>query len=140
MASQVFNIYKALASWAGSDIRAILCMSNTTADTEKDADTISGITTLDESDATGYARVALTGEASNIDDTNDRAEMDANDVVFSGLSGNATRDYQGVLLYRHVTNDTDSVPVVFVEFSSTVTKNATSVTIPWNAEGIIQAT
>ena len=43
------------------DIRAILVMTNTTCDTEIDAITyVDDYTTLDESDATGYSRQALT--------------------------------------------------------------------------------
>lgn len=121
------------------DLRAILVMTNTTCDTEIDAITyVDDYTTLDECDATGYARVALTGEATSQDDVNDRAELDANDAVFSGLSGDATRDAQGVLLYDHVTTDADSPAVCFVDFASDITSAATQVTIPWDAEGILQ--
>jgi hypothetical protein len=121
------------------DIRAILVMTNTTCDTEIDAITyVDDYTTLDEADATGYARVALAGEATSQDDANDRAEFDANDAVFSGLSGDATRDYQGVLLYDHVTNDADSPVVAFIDFTADITSAATQVTIPWDAEGILQ--
>lgn len=145
MASVVFNIAKGgLCSgsidWDTNTIKAILCMTNTTADTEIDVDTVGGLTTLDESDATGYARVTLTNAAVNVDDANDRAELDGDDVVFSGLSGDATRDYQGVLLYKHVTNDADSIPIAFIDFSDDITSAATSVTVPWDAQGIIQLT
>jgi hypothetical protein len=143
MASVVFNIAKAglingTIDLNTDDIRIALLMTNTTADTEVDADTISAITTLDECDATGAARVALTGEAVNLDDPNDRAEFDANDASFTSLGGNATRDYQGVLVYKHITNDTDAIPICFVDFSADVPKAATQVDIPWNAEGILQ--
>ena len=122
----------------GADIRVALLMTNTTADTEADVDLMNAFSILDECDATGYARQALSSEAVNIDDTNDRAEFDATDVTFSGLSGNATRAIQGALIYKHVTNDTDSVPVAFIDFASDIPSTATSVTIPWNAEGILQ--
>ena len=115
-------------------------MTNTTADTEEDTALMNAFTTIDECDATGYARVALTGEAVTADNTNDRAEFDADDASFTGLSGDATRDIQGVLVYKHVTNDTDSIPICFVDFSADVTKFATQIDIPWNAEGILQLT
>jgi len=145
MASVVYNEFKR-ANAAGEidlnadDIRAILVMTNTTADTENDAKVYVGdLTTLDESDATGYARQALTTEAVNKDDANDRAEFDADDVSFSGMSGDATRDYQGVVLYKHVTNDADSPLIAFIEFSNQpLSKSATTVSVPWNAEGILQ--
>jgi len=145
MASVVYNEFKR-ANAAGEidlnadDIRAILVMTNTTADTENDAKVYVGdLTTLDESDATGYARQALATEAVNKDDANDRAEFDADDVSFSGMSGDATRDYQGVVLYKHVTNDADSPLIAFIEFSNQpLSKSATTVSVPWNAEGILQ--
>lgn len=143
MASVVFNKAKqglmdGTIDLNTHDIRSALCSTNTTADTDIDADTISAIGTLDEFDATGYARIALTGEAVNVDDTNDRAEFDANDLSFTGLSGDGTRPVQGVLLYKHVTNDTDAVPICFVDFASDIPETATQIDIPWDAEGILQ--
>ena len=49
--------------WDASDIRVLLAMTNTTADTDQDALTLSGITTMDEYDGTGYSRHALAAEA-----------------------------------------------------------------------------
>src|SRR3990167_9268304 len=92
------------------DIRVALLMTNTTADTEQDVDLMNGFTTLDECNSTGYARVALASEAVNIDDTNNRAEFDAANSSFAGLGGDAVRAIQGALIYRHITDDTDSVP------------------------------
>jgi hypothetical protein len=120
------------------DIRVALLMTNTTADTEADVDLMNAFGTLDECDSTGYARVALASEAVNIDDTNDRAEFDANDSSFTGLGGDATRAIQGALVYKHVTNDTDSIPIAFIDFTTDIPVTATQVDIPWDAEGIIQ--
>lgn len=121
------------------DIRAALLMTNTTADTEVDAmNFIASYTTLDECDATGYARVALTGEAVNTDDANNRSEFDANDASFTGLGGDATRAVQGVLIFKFVTNDADSIPIAFIDFASDIPATATQIDIPWNAEGILQ--
>ncbi|MAH47134.1 hypothetical protein CMI37_15005 [Candidatus Pacearchaeota archaeon] len=145
MASVVYTEFKRANAAAeidlnADDIRVALLMTNTTADTEEDTALMNAFTTIDECDATGYARVALTGEAVTADNTNDRAEFDADDASFTGLSGDATRDIQGVLVYKHVTNDTDSIPICFVDFSADVTKFATQIDIPWNAEGILQLT
>lgn len=120
------------------DIRVALLMTNTTADTENDTALMNGFTTLDECDSTSYARVALTTEAVNTDNTNNRAEFDADDASFTGLGGDATRAVQGALIYRHVTNDTDSVPIAFIDFTSDIPATATQIDIPWDAEGIIQ--
>lgn len=148
MASAVPNSTKALLmkaaldlDTAGDDIRARLVMTNTTCDTEIDAiNTLSNYTTIDPADATGYADIALTGEVVNTDDTNDRAEFDdTGNLSFTGLGGDATRAYQGVLLYKYVdgTNAND-IPVCYVDFTATIPATATQVDVTWNAEGILQ--
>jgi hypothetical protein len=121
-----------------NDIEAALCMTNTTADTEIDVNTVGTITTLDECDSGGYARLDLADEAVTADDTNDRAEFDATDLSFTSLGGDATRAIQGVLLYKKVTNDTDNIPIAFIDFASDVPTTATQIDIPWSSEGIIQ--
>src|SRR3990167_509352 len=146
MASVVYNEFKlrsAVAYMSGKDIRARLVMTNTTCDTQNDGIAkLSDFTTIDPCDATGYADVALIGEATSKDDAGDRGEIDANDVSFAGLGGGAPRGYQGVLLYEFVdgTNAND-IPVAFIEFSNQpLSSGATQVDIPWDAEGIIQYT
>lgn len=122
------------------DIRIALLMTNTTADTETDGIVnLSDFTTLDEADATGYARQALASEAVNTDNTNDRAEFDAADDSFTGLGGDASRNYQGLLLYKHVdgTNAND-IAIAYIPFSSALNSTATQVDIPFDAEGILQ--
>lgn len=124
--------------WAtASDPRARLLMTNTTADTENNKATISAYTTQDSFDGSGASSVALTTEAVNVDAANNRIEIDADDVAFGAL-GNGTRQIQGVLLYFHVTNDADSIPAFFIQFSSNINPGGATVTVVWNAEGIVQ--
>lgn len=145
MASAIPNSALALLISGGidlnsDDIRARLCMTNTTCDTEVDAITnLSDYTLIDVADATGYADVALTSEAVAADDANNRAEFDAADISFTGLSGDATRAYQGVLLYKYVdgTNAND-IPLCFIDFTADIPATATQVDIPWDAQGILQ--
>jgi hypothetical protein len=122
------------------DIRARLCMTNTTCDTEVDAiNDLADYTTIDIADATDYADVALADEAVAADDGNNRAEFDATNISFTGLGGDATRAYQGVLLYKYVdgTNAND-LPLAFIDFSADIPATATQVDVPWDAEGILQ--
>jgi len=145
MASRIYNeALRAIAAGEidlnAADIRAKLLMSNTTADTENDGVVeVADITTLDVCDAAGYADIDMAGLAVNVDDPNDRAEFDANDLVFSGLGGDATRNAVGVLLYVYIdgTAANDKV-LAFIEFTSAISNAATQVTVPWSAEGIIQ--
>jgi len=143
MASKVYN--KALARMldaflvSSRDVRAILVMTNTTVDTEVDAiDYISDFTTLDEMDGSNYARAALANEAAAEDDVNDRGEFDADNITWTSL-GAGTRNIQGVLLYEHVTNDADSEPICFIEFTSSVAADGSDFQIQWDDEGILRA-
>lgn len=143
MASVIYNaalaaVAKAVIDLDHSDIRAILVMTNTTADTDNDAKVYVGdLTTLDECDATGYARIKLTNKAVTVNDGSNLAFFDADDLSFTGLGGNATRDIQGVLLYKHVSSDADSPILCFIDFVSDVAKESVSITVPWNAAGIL---
>lgn len=144
MPSVVYNEFKRASAngeiaLSTDDIRCALLMNTTTADTENDGiTTVNGFTTLGECDSTGYSRQALASEAVNKDDANDRAEFDAVDASFTGLGGDASNDIQGALIYKHVTDDTDSIPICFVDFTADLPATATQMDVPWNAEGILQ--
>jgi hypothetical protein len=145
MASVIYNeTLRAVAAGEydlnAADIRARLVMSNTTCDTENDAVIqLVDFTTIDIADATGYADIDMAGLAVNKDDPNDRAEFDANDLVFSGLSGDATRNYVGVLLYIYVDGTlANDLALAYIEFTAPIPAAATQVTVPWDAQGIIQ--
>lgn len=121
------------------DIRGILVMTNTTADTEEDAATIDGFTTLDEHDGANYARPVLDSEAVNEDTANDRAEFDATDETIANL-GAGTRAIQALVIYKHVSDDTDSIPLFYIDTPAFPNSNGGNYTFQWNAEGIAQLT
>jgi hypothetical protein len=121
------------------DIRVMLVMTNTTADTEEDKTTISGFTTLDEMDGAGYARQALANEAVAADNPNNRGEFDADNVNIANVSA-GTRQVAGVVVFRHVTNDADSVPICYIDDDCPFDANGGDIDITWNAEGILQLT
>ena len=113
MASVVYNQFKKYIADGTIDldtnnIWAALVMTNTTVDTQNDGiEHIDDFTTLDECDGANYVRKALASKAVNLDDGNDRAEFDADNVTWSAL-GNGTRAVQGVLIYVDTDNDGDS--------------------------------
>jgi hypothetical protein len=122
----------------GDTIKAALLMTNTTADSENAGiANVDDFGTLDECDSAGYTRKTLGNPAVNIDTGNARIELDADDVTWTALAA-CTRDVQGVLIYKHVSDDSDSIPILFVDFASDLTPDGSDVTIPWNAEGIAQ--
>lgn len=126
--------------WVNDDIRVALVMSNTTADTEDDKTLMNAFTTLDEMDGAGYARGALANEAWAKDVANNRSEFDADDLVFTSVSA-GTRQVVGALLYKHVTNDTDSIPLAYINGTGfPFDPGGGNITFQWNAEGIVQHT
>lgn len=126
--------------WSGEidlntdDIRVMLLMTNTTADTETTKEFISQFTTLDEFDGAGYARVAMTTEAVNQDTPNARAEFDADNTAFAALT-TGTRQIDAGIIFKFVTNDADSIPIFLLQFTN-FNPGGGVVTLEWNAEGI----
>ena len=145
MASFVYTpaktkVLNADLDFATQDFRIILCMTNTTADTDQDAEFVASIGTLDEYDGAAYSRKTLAGEAVNEDLANNRAEFDANDIQWAAL-GAGTRQAAGMILYRFVTNDADSPVVAWIDTGGfPFSGNGGNVDVAWNAEGILQAT
>ena len=124
-------------------IKARLVMTNTTCDTEIDAiANLTSYTTIDVSDASGYADVSLTTPTITEDDSGDKAYFNAvADIVFAALGGNATRDYQGVLIYKYVAGgDANCLPICFINFTSNILKTATQVTVPVSTTNILNIT
>lgn len=145
MASFVYNRAKAKflsgdIDWNTHDMRALLVMTNTTADTEDDTEFIGGLVTLDEMDGANYVRKSLASEAVNFDAANNRGEADADDVTWAAL-GAGTRSIAGVVIFRFVTNDADSPLVAYIDSGGfPIAANGGDLTIQWNVEGILQAT
>lgn len=123
--------------FVNDDLRALLVMTGTTADTEEDVEFLADFTTLDECDETpNYARQVLGSKVVNDDLPNDRAEFDAANTVFGSL-GAATRQNQAGIIYKHVGADSINEPLFYIDqggfpFDGT----GTDVTFQWNAEGI----
>lgn len=125
---------------APDDIRCLLVMTNTTADTDQDAEFVASIGTLDEMDGANYVRKALAGEAVSQDDPNNRGEFDASDVTWTALGAGA-RSVAGLVIFQFVTNDADSPVLAYVDTGGfPYVANGADLTITWNAEGLIQTT
>lgn len=125
--------------WDTHDIRMALVMTNTTADTETDKALMNAFSTLDEFDGSGYTREVFTNEAVNQDTPNNRSELDADDATFGAL-GSGTRSIQGAIIYKHVTNDGDSIPIAYIDLTPAFNPGGGTVTVSWDAQGIIQFT
>lgn len=127
-------------SMATADMRVLLVLNTTTADTDQDAAFLVDVTTMAEVSDGSYSRKALTTEAVNTDNPNNRAEFDADDVSWTSLTTGGT--VQAVVLYRHVDGTAaNDMIVAFIDtggFPVSITGGTLSIT--WNVEGIVQAT
>ena len=123
-------------------IKIALLTTDTTADTEANAQTLSGFTTLGEfsTSGTNYARATLSSIDSRVDTGNNRYEFDAGNVTFSSLSASdPAKDIQGCRVLKHVDGtDANDIPIAFVDFASDLTPDGSNVTITWDDEGILQ--
>ena len=125
---------------SSDDIRIMLVMTNSTADTDQDVDFIDQIGTLDEMDDVSYVRKALASEATAVDNPNNRAEFTSDPVTWAAL-GAGTRNVLGAVIFKFVTNDADSILLAYIDtggfpFAAT----GADVTITPNAEGFLQIT
>lgn len=125
-----------------ADVRALLAMTNTTADTEKDVATISAFTLLDDFDGSGYTAggIALTGETVVEDFASNRAYFDATDISWATL-GAGTRQAQGLVVYLWQGTLGTSWPLCWMDTGGfPFTASGANVNVTWNAAGIYQLT
>ena len=145
--SHAFTPWKTLIAQGGvnhatTDFRAMLVMSNTTADTEVDAQNPGDLTTLDEYNGSGYARATLTGEAVNEDLPNNRAEFTSNAWNFGSTVGAGTRQAVGLIVYKFVDGTAaNDVLAYFIDSGGFPFNGAGGpIDVTPNAEGIAQIT
>lgn len=135
------KLAKADIDFDSADIRAILVMTNTTADTDQDAATISAIGTLDEYDGSGYSRPDLGASTITQDDTNNRSEIDYPDFTFGATVGAGTRSAAGMVIYVEVGADSADLPVAYIDTGGfPFAGNGGAINVTVNAEGLIQVT
>jgi len=133
------KVFKGDLDFDTADVRVLIVMSNTTADTEMDAANIAAFTTLDEYDGTGYTRADLTTPAVASDTTNDRVEVDYDDFTFGATVGAGARQGVGLVIYVRVDGTTaNDYPVAFIDSASNPfqgTGGPLNVTV--NAQGLL---
>lgn len=124
-----------------ADVRVALVMTNTTADTEQDAENVADLTTLDEMDGANYTRASAATETVTEDAANNRAEFTFDPVVFTAL-GNGTRQLEGILLIEFVDGTAaNDLLLAFIDPTGwPINPGGADLTITPNAEGVLQAT
>lgn len=140
MAATTFVFNKAKADLLKGDIdlvnddmRMLILGPSNDATSNKDAAALDDLT-LDEPTDSNYARQSLSSQTVTQDDSNNRAEWDFADVTFGSNSGGD--DYEALLVYKHVTDDTDSIPVAFFDNFST-TPGGADLNIVIGADGFL---
>jgi hypothetical protein len=139
----VFNVAKGKIGYylglpAASD--AIRCLLLKSTGLEADAtladyDTVAALLAAanDECDFTNYARQALSTVSWTVDDVNDRADGDADDISFA-TAGGATNNTIGklVIYYDPDGTDTDAnnVPLTAHDYDETTTGSTLNITLP----------
>lgn len=128
--------------YANDDIRVALYDDTTAYSPDPDtvefvADLLDGGTTAAEYSDTNYSRQSLANQTTSQDDTNDRSVWDADDVTFASLGSSNGDTIQGVVIFKQVTDDTDS-PILRViddseEADLPLATNGSDVTIEWAA-------
>lgn len=145
MASQVYNegkrgLLAGEIDLNADDIRIALVMANSTAGSQNDGIVnLDDFTTLDRCDSTGYSDAQLANETVTKDDPSDEARFDADDVTFTALNSDASRNIIGVLVYKFVTNDADSVVICFLEYATAKTADDSDFVVKFHADGILKA-
>lgn len=132
-AGKRYGLDDLLAYASGSPAQLILMLVKDTYVFDADQDFIDDGTADDavshEITVSGYTRQALATVTVTIDDTNDVAYLDADDVVFAGLAAGQT--IGGAVLFLDLGADGASVPIAFYDLEDTGT-DGTDVTITWN--------
>ena len=142
MANALYNIACKKAVDAGlnlssADVRVLLLKSSYTYDS--DDQFVDDLTPgSNEITVSGYSRQALGSQTTTQDNTNNRAEADAADPVFSALASGET--IAAAVYYVFVSDDTDSWLIGYVDTGGfPIATNGGDVTIQHNAEGYLQA-
>lgn len=135
-----YKIARGELAWHVAPLRALAVMTNTTADTDRDAATLSQITTLDEFDGSGYSRDTDIGPGVSQDDPNNRAEFTITPINFGSTVAAGSRQIAGVVIYFHVTGlPADDWPIFYIDSGGfPVTPGGGSLTVTPNAEGLAQ--
>lgn len=147
MANFVYNKFKercasAGVNWASATVRVMLERSTSTYTPNKDHNFVSDLTNFVEVSVASYSRKSLANKAVNQDQTNDRAELDCDDVAFGALeSGQIVK---GMVVYVQVGGD-DTTPNddILVGYWDTMTGlplvlNGGAVNITIDTEGLVQ--
>jgi len=85
----------------------------------------------------GGTEAALASKAVAADDTNDRAEFDAQDLTYSNIGNGSNDTFDQIIIYKDTATASTSSLIAHATVNSTTT-NGSSITLQWDAQGILQ--
>lgn len=121
------------------DIRCLLLKETDAAGQDRSHATLAAVLAAGlnaEADATNYAREALATKVVTKDDINHRAEYSFDDVVFTALGGTLDNTIVAVVLFLHITDDANSIPLSFHDIADTAT-DGTDFTLQVGTDGAV---
>ena len=122
------------------DVRVLLVMTNSTADTDQDTEFIGGIGTLDEYDGANYVRKNVANQTVTQDNANNRSEFSFDAFTWTAL-GAGTRQALGAVIFGFVTNDADSFLIAYIDSGGfPFAGNGGDAVYTPDAQGVIQWT
>jgi hypothetical protein len=124
MANRTYNVFKrnlaqGLEDLEAGDYRALLLVS--TVDDDPDYTTVAAAVAANTEASDGsYARQTVDNPVVSVEHANDRAVISVDDIDFGALDNETPT---AVLIYRHVTTDSDSIPCIIVTGGMGVASN-----------------
>jgi hypothetical protein len=133
-----FKIMDGTLNLSSDTLKVMLLESGYTPDRDHDfVDAASG----SEAAGTGYTggfggagRKTVASKTFNVDDTNDRGEMDCADITWTGLD---LGTIVAAVIIKEITNDAASLLVGYIDSGFPKVTNGGDITLQINAEGLI---
>ena len=96
-------------------------------------------------DRTATVMTGITGYASSTDATISSPTIgvvsartiDAADAAMGSFNQDGSKTIDMIVIYKFVTNDADSIPMILIDLTTSATPNGNAVTVQWNASGIM---
>ncbi|MBG0828540.1 hypothetical protein HS041_12250 [Planomonospora sp. ID67723] len=151
MADGVFNValgkiayYGGLPATNDALIAVLIKTSGLQADaTLRDHDTLSALLAAsnDEADATNYVRKTLSGVTVTVDDTNERVDIDCDDLTYTSLGGASNNTLSKIVICYDpdTTGGTDADLIPLTHHDITLTTDGTTVTVTIPSGGFARA-
>lgn len=125
----------------GATIKLMVLKAAAADATLKDLNTVAAIlgdASTTEADFTNYARPTLASLTVTVDDTGNKVDVDAADVVFAAAGGATNNTTTDVVIYEDVdTTDANAIPLV--QLDAVFTTDGNDVTLQFAADGWFSA-